>query len=374
MDFEFTEEQKMLQTTIRDFAEKELAPVVDEAEEKGEPPRELFKRMGELGFLSVAAPEKYGGGGMGLTGACIFKEEMSRICAGIAQSAIMLTPSWIELATDLQREKYFLPLIRGEKLASFGLTEPNAGSDAAAVKTTAKKDGDSYVLNGEKIFTTSGTIADFMIALAVTDETKGYKGMSAFIVEKDTPGLSTNKLHKFGMLSADTGEEFFDNCRIPAENLLGEEGKGFYYFMECLDFFRPQYAAQSVGIASIAYDSSVTYARERVQFGQPIGKFQANAFKLVDMDTAIETARLLVYKAAWLADQGRPYTKEAAAARFRSAEVAMQVTTEALQIHGGYGLVVESPMNRYFRDAKFFSIMLGTSEICKVVIARTITG
>ncbi|MFC1982515.1 acyl-CoA dehydrogenase family protein [Chloroflexota bacterium] len=374
MDFELSEEQKMLQKTIRDFAEKETAPIVDAAEAKGEPPRELFQRMGQLGFLSVGTPEKYGGGGMGLTGVCIFKEEMSRVCAGIAQSSIMLTPHWIDLATEMQREKYFLPLIRGEKLASFGLTEPNAGSDAVSVKMTAKKDGDSYVLNGEKIFTTSGTIADFMIALAVTDDTKGHRGMSAFIVDKDAPGLTTNKLHKFGMQSADTGQEFFDNCRIPAQNLLGEEGKGFYYFMDALDYFRPQYAAQCVGIAQVAYENSVSYAKERIQFGQPIGKFQVNAFKLVEMDTDIETARLLIYKAAWLADQERPYAKEAAASRYLAADVAMHVTTEALQIHGGYGLVSESPLNRHFRDAKFFSIMMGTSEICKVVIARTITG
>lgn len=374
MDFEFNEAQKMLQKTIRDFAEKEMAPLVDKAEAKEEFPMNLFRKMGELGFLGIGLPDKYGGGGMGLTGECIFKEEMSRVCAGITQSVIFLPARFFDLATEQQRQRNFLPFVKGEKLPGFALTEPNAGSDAAAVQTTATRDGDGYVINGEKIFTTNGNIADFIILLAVTEKGKGARGMSAFVVEKGTPGFTAQQLHKFGMHSAVTGQEFFDNCRVPKENLLGEEGRGFYYFMEGLDCYRPQYAAQSVGIAQAAYEASISYAKQRIQFGQPIGAFQANSFKLVNMDVTIDAARALVYKAAWLADQGRPYTKEAAAARYYSCDVAMQVTTEALQIHGGYGLMEESPLNRYFRDAKFFSVMLGTAEICAVVIARLITG
>lgn len=374
MDFEFTEAQKMLQKSIRDFAEKEMAPLVDEAEAKEEFPMNLYRKMGQLGFLGIGIPEKHGGSGMGLTAECIFKEEMSRICAGITQSVVLLHPPYIDLATEEQRKKNLLPFVKGEKLAGFALTEPNAGSDAAAIRMTAAKDGDSYVLNGEKIFTTNGNVADFIILLAVTDKEKAVRGMSAFVVEKGTPGFTAQQLHKFGMHSAVTAQEFFDNCRIPKENLLGEEGRGFYYFMEGLDRFRPQYASQCIGIAQAAYEASIDYAKQRLQFGQPIGTFQANSFKLVNMDVTIEAARALVYKAAWLADQGRPYTKEAAAARYYTSDIVMRVTTDALQIHGGYGLMEESALHRYFRDAKFFSVMLGTAEICAVVIARVITG
>lgn len=202
----------------------------------------------------------------------------------------------------------------------------------------------------------------------------GARGMSAFVVEKGTPGFTAQRLHKFGMHSAVTAQEFFDNCRIPKGNLVGEEGRGFYYFMEALDRYRAQYSAQCLGIAQAAYESSVSHAKQRVQFGQPIGTFQANSFKLVNMDVTIEAARALVYKAAWLADQGRPYTKEGAAARYYCSDMVMRVTTDALQIHGGYGMMAESPLQRYFRDAKFFSVMLGTAEICAVVVARAITG
>ena len=374
MDFEFTEEQKMFQKAIRDFAEKEMAPLVDEAEAKQEFPIGLFHRMGELGYIGMGMPEKYGGGGMGLTGECIFKEEMSRICAGITQSVVFLPPSFLDYVTQEQRQKNLLPAIKGEKLLAFGLTEPNAGSDAGSVQTTATKDGDGYVINGQKIFITNGSIADFVIALVVTDKEKGYRGLSAIIIETDTPGFSSRQLKKFGMHSANTGELTFDNCRVPKENLLGEEGRGFYYFMEGLDRYRPQYAAQCLGIAQAALDASIQYAKERTQFGQPIGTFEANSFKLVRMATLLEAARSLVYKAAWLADQGQGFTKEAAMSRYYAAEVVMWVTTEALQIHGGYGLMEESPLHRYFRDAKFFSIMLGTTEICALVIARLLTG
>lgn len=374
MDFEFNEEQKMFQRTVRDFAEKEMAPLVDEAEAKEAFPMDLYRKMGKLGFLGVGIPEKYGGGGMGLTGECIFKEEMSRICAGITQAVVMVPPHFFDLATEEQRQRNLLPYVRGEKLYGIALTEPNAGSDAIAMQTTATKSDDGYVINGEKIFTTNGNIADFIVILAVTEKGKGARGMSAFVVEKDTPGFTAQQLHKFGMHSAVTGQEFFDNCRIPKENLIGEEGRGFYYFMECLDRYRPQYAAQCIGIAQAAYEASVSYSKQRIQFGQPIGTFQANSFKLVNMDIMIEAARALVYKSAWLADQGRPYTKEAAAARCFCSEMVMRVTTDALQIQGGYGMMQDSPLNRYFRDAKFFSVMLGTAEICAVVVARAITG
>lgn len=372
MDFEFTEEQKMFRQSIRDFAEKEMAPLVKEAEEKEVFPMALFNKMGKLGYVGMGIAEKYGGGGMGLVGECIFKEEMSRICAGITQSVVLLPPRFLDYATEEQKQKNLLPLIRGEKLSGFGLTEPNAGSDAASVQTTAVKDGDSYIINGQKIFITNGHIADFVTLLVATDKSKGYRGLSAMIIEKGTPGFTSRQLKKFGMHSAVTGELFFENCRVPKGNLLGEEGKGFVYFMEALDRYRPQYAAQCVGIAQAAYEASVSYAKTRVQFGQPIGTFQANSFKIVRMATLIETARSLVYKAAWLADQGKRYSTEAAMSRYWAAEVALWVTNEALQIHGGYGLMDESPLNRYFRDAKFFSVMLGTAEICQIVIARGI--
>ena len=370
MDFEFTEEQKMFQKAIRDFAEKEMAPLVDEAEANEAFPIGLFHRMGELGYIGMGMPEKYGGGGIGLTGECIFKEEMSRICAGITQSVVFLPPSFLDYATEVQRQKNLLPAIKGEKLLAFGLTEPNAGSDAASVQTTATKDGDGYVISGQKIFISNGSIADFVIALVVTDKEKGYRGLSAIIIEKDTPGFSSRQLKKFGMHSANTGELTFNNCRVPRENLLGEEGQGSSLALHCLDCSRMGIAAQSVGLSQRALDESLDYAHQREAFGKKIADFQAIQFMIADISMLIEAGRLLAYRAANLFDQGKPITKESAMAKLFASEAANKIAYLALQIHGGYGYSKEYSVERIYRDARVLTIYEGTSEIQRLVISR----
>ena len=377
MDFELSEEHKMFQEAIRNFAEKEIAPLVEEAEKTATFPLQLFPQMGKLGYLCVRYPAKYGGAEIGKVGDCISVEEVAYqsvgICAGIMVQSGIGTTAVYAYGSEDQKQKYLIPAIKGEKIAAFGLTEPNAGSDAAAIETTATKKNGKYILNGTKIFITNGNICDFVLAAAYTDKSKGARaGVSLFIVEKDTPGFNRAKLHKFCGRSGETGELSFEDCAIPEENLIGEEGKGFPYLMESLMGGRISHASRSLGLARAAYDASIKYAQERVQFGQPIAKFQANSFKLARMAMDIEAARWLIFHAAWLYDQNKPHVKEAATAKLFASEVAISVTTEAMQIHGGYGLTEGSVVQRYFRDSRMSTITEGTSEIQQLVISREI--
>ena len=377
MDFEFNEEQKMFKQAIRDFAQKEITPLVDEAERTATFPLPLFPKMGELGYLCVRYPPEYGGAGMGKIGDCISVEEIAYVNVGIAagimvQGGIGTSAIYVR-GSEEQRQKYLVPAIKGQKIAAFGLTEPNAGSDAASIETTAVKKNGKYIINGTKIFITNGIVCDFVVVAAYTDKSKGAgRGVSLFIVEKDTSGFTRSKLHKFCSRPGETGELHFEDCAVPEENLIGEEGRGFPYIMEVLYGGRISHAARSLGLARAAYDTALKYAQERVQFGQPIAKFQVNAFKLARMAMDIEAARWLIYHAAWLYDQNQPHVKEAAMAKLFASEVAIRVTTEAMQIHGGYGLTEESIAQRYFRDARLATITEGTSEIQQLVISREI--
>jgi len=377
MDFELSEEHKMLREAIKDFVEKEIAPLVDEAEAKEQFPVQLFPRMGELGYLCLGYPAEYGAGEMGMIGECIVIEEIAKIAAGIAGGLMVqggiATEAVLVHGTEEQKQKYLVPAIKGQKIASFGLTEADAGSDVAAIQTVAVRQGDKYVINGSKIFITNSPICDFVLAAAYTDKGLGAsKGMSLFIVEKDIPGFTCSTMDKFGFRSSATGEVVFEDCVVPGENLIGEEGRGFQYLMEALDGGRISHSARSIGLAEAAYEAALNYAQQRVQFGQPIYKFQVNSFKLAKMAMDIEVARWLMYRAAWLYDQGFRRIKEAAMTKLFSSEVVCRVTTDAMQMHGGYALMSDSSVHRYFRDARFCTITEGTSEIQEIVISRAI--
>lgn len=375
MDFELSEEQKMFREAIHQFAEKEIAPLVEEAEKTATFPIQLFPKMGSLGYLCLSYSPEYGAAGMGKVGECIAVEEVAYYAVGIAAGTMVqggIGTASINLhGSEDQKQKYLVPAIKGQKIAAFGLTEPNAGSDAASIETTATKKNGKYVLNGTKIFITNGSICDFVVTAAVTDKSKGARGgISLFVVESGTAGFSRSKLHKFCARSGEIAELSFEDCAVPEENLIGEEGQGFPYLMESLMGGRISHAARSLGLARVAFDATIEYAKERVQFGQPIAKFQANAFKLARMDMEINAARWVIYNAAWLYDQGKPYRKQAAMAKLFASEVAAHVTTEGMQIHGGYGLMEESVAQRYFRDARLGTITEGTSEIQLLVISR----
>lgn len=376
MDFEFTEEQVMLRKSLQSFCEKEIVPLIDEAEEQQKFPAQLFKKMGDLGFLCVNFPPEYGGGGMGTVSECIVVEELAKTNLGIAtalmaQSGIGTTPI-LDHGTEEQKQVYVAPAARGEKIAAFGLTEPNAGSDAAAIETRAARDGDSWIINGSKIFITNGPICDFVLVAAWTDKTqKASRGISLFIVDKGTPGFNVvRKIDKVGCRPAATGELTFEDCRVPADHLVGEEGRGFKYVMECLTHGRITHSASSLGCAEAALELAIQYANERVQFGKPIGKNQAIAFKIARMAMDIEAARLLVYHAASLYDQGKKCDKEASMAKLFASETVASVTSEAMHIFGGYGYTLEYPIQRLWRDAKLRLITEGTSEIQQIVISR----
>jgi alkylation response protein AidB-like acyl-CoA dehydrogenase len=375
MDFEFSEDQKMLREAIRSFAKKEIAPLVDEAEEKRTAPRQLFPMMGNLGYLCLSYSPEYGAAGMGKIGECIVTEEVAYHAVGIASGTMAQggigTAAINHCGTEEQKQKYLVPAIKGIKVASFGLTEPNVGSDASAIETTAIKKNGKYIINGTKIFITNGVFCDFVTVAAVTDKTKGAKGgISLIIVEAGTPGFNRSKLQKFCALSSEIGELSFEDCAVPEENLVGEEGRGFNIIMEVLTGGRISHAARSLGLARAAFDTTLEYAQNRVQFGQPIAKFQANAFKLSRMAMQIETARCMVYYVAWLFDQGKPHRKEAAMSKLFASEAAAYVATEGMQIHGGYGLMEESSIQRYFRDSRLGTITEGTTEIQELVISR----
>jgi butyryl-CoA dehydrogenase len=375
MEFQLSEEHEMMRKMVRDFALKEVAPSAAERDEQERFDRTIFEKMATLGLTGIPFPEEYGGGGADFLSYVIAVEELSRVCAstGVTLSAHISLASWpiFKFGTPEQKERFLRPLAEGKKLGAFGLTEPGSGSDAAAMKTTAVRDGDEYVLNGSKIFITNGGEAEIYVVFALTDPSLKHKGTTAFIVEKGTPGFSIGKKEKkLGIRSSPTTEILFEDCRIPASQRLGEEGEGFKIAMMTLDGGRNGIAAQAVGIAQGALDEALSYAKERHQFGKPIAKKQAIQFKLADMATQIEAARLLTYQAAWRESEGIPYGKASAMAKLFAGDVAMQVTTEAVQIFGGYGYTREYPVERMMRDAKITQIYEGTNEIQRVVISN----
>lgn len=380
MKIELTEEQNLLRETVRLFAEKEIAPSARERDENDRFDRGLmFDRVAELGLAGIVFPEEYGGAGADYVSYAIAVEELSRVCAstGVTLSAhLSLGANPIYLfGNEEQKQKYLVPLAEGRKMGAFGLTEPSAGSDAGGTRTTATRDGEDWVLNGTKIFITNGKEADTYIVFARTDKAaEKHHGISAFILEKGTPGFTFGKKEeKMGIRSSLTYELIFENCRIPSENLLGKEGDGFKVAMKTLDGGRIGIASQALGIAQGAYDAAVAYAKERKQFDSPIANFQGVQFQLADMATQIEAARLLVYQAGYRASAGLPYGKESAMAKLFASETAMRVTTQAVQIHGGYGYTRDFPVERMMRDAKITEIYEGTSEVQRIVIGAAIT-
>ncbi|GEL04778.1 acyl-CoA dehydrogenase [Rummeliibacillus sp. G93] len=376
MNLQFTEEQMMMQKMVRDFAREVIAPQVDQLE-KGEFPRDILAQMGELGLMGITAPAAYGGSEMDFTSYIIAIHELSKVSAVIGvilsvHTSVGTNPI-LYFGTEEQKKRYVPKLASGEYLGAFCLTEPSAGSDAGSLKTKAVKHGDYYELNGSKVFITNGGEADVYIVFASTDPTQGTKGISAFIVDKDTPGLVIGKNEKkMGLHGSKTVQLTFEQMQVPAENLLGEEGEGFKIAMANLDVGRIGIAAQSLGIAEAALDESVRYANERVQFGKPIAANQGVSFKLADMGTAVEAARLLVYRAAHLRSLGKPCRTEASMAKLFASKTAVEVTTEAIQVFGGYGYTEDYPVERYFRDAKVTEIYEGTSEIQRMVISRSL--
>jgi alkylation response protein AidB-like acyl-CoA dehydrogenase len=375
VDFQLDEQQLMIQKIVREFAEKELAPKAAELDTEEEFPREITKKMGEMGLFGLPFSEEYGGSGSGYLAYAIAVEEISRACAstGItfaAHCSIGTGPIYL-FGSEEQKQKWVVPCAQGEMFAAFGLTEPNAGSDAGGTQTTAVPEGDEWVLNGSKCFITNAGVAGVTVITAVTEKDKGTRGISSFIVPTDTPGFSVSQpYNKLGLKASDTREIILDNVRIPKENMLGKAGEGFKQFLVALDGGRISIGALSVGIAQACLDASLKYAKEREQFGQSISKFQAIQFKLADMAMKTELARLMVHKAAWLKDNGKPFSKEAAYGKLYASEICVQNASEAIQIHGGYGYMKEYPVERYLRDAKLMEIGEGTSEIQRLVIAR----
>jgi butyryl-CoA dehydrogenase len=381
MDLRLTEEHKMIHKMTRQFAEKEVAPIAAEMDEKAEVPFENIKKMGELGLLGLTVSEEYGGAGMDTVSYCIAIEEISKACASTA--VVMAVQNSLvcygleRFGTEDQKQRLLVPLAEGELIGAFALTEPEAGSDAAAQKTTLVLNGDEYVVNGAKNFITNGGFADVVLVFGMTDKSQGYRGISALLVEKGTPGFSVGKEeNKLGIRASDTSELVFEDCRVPVANRLGEEGQGFKIAMASLDAGRIGVAAQALGIAEAAYEAALEYAKVREQFGQPIAKFQGIQWMLADMATRIEASRLLIYNAALAKDRadesGERYSKEAAMAKLYASETASWVTDLAIQIHGGYGFVKEYPVERYYRDARITRIYEGTSEVQRMVIASQI--
>jgi butyryl-CoA dehydrogenase len=377
MDYLFSEDQIMIRDMARKVAQEKIKPVAAKYDESGEFPWEIMKTLAEMDFFRIYLEEEYGGLGMGSMGLVLVTEELSRACGGIALgfAATALGTMPILIAGNEEQKKKYLPdLASGKSLAAFALTEPEAGSDAGGIKTTATKDGDHYILNGVKHFITNGGVAKINTVIASTNPKKGTRGASAFIVEEGTPGFSYGKKEdKMGIRASITSELIFEDCRIPKENLLGKEGMGFIIAMRTLDQSRPGVAAQALGIAQGALDHAVTYSRERVQFGHSISGFQAIQFKLADMATRIEAARSLIYSVSRMIDAGgKDYAKGAAMCKLFASDVAMAVTIEAVQIFGGYGYMKEYPVEKYMRDAKITQIYEGTSEIQRDVIAKHI--
>jgi len=375
LDFEFTEEQNEIRRTVRQFAESEIRPHVMEWDEAQHFPQEILGSLAKLGLTGVVFPAEFGGSGLGYVEYVTVIEELARVDGSVAiivAAHTSLCAGHVFIAgSEDQKRKYLVPLARGEKLGCWSLTEPQAGSDAGGTRTTARLDGNKWILNGAKTFTSNGTHADICVAMAVTDKTAHKHGISAFIIEKGTPGFRPGKKeNKLGLRASDTTEVVFEDCRVPRENCLGEPGQGFIDSLKVLDKGRISIAALAVGMAQGAYEASVNYAKQRRQFGRPIAEFQAIQFKLADMATEIDAARLLTLRAATLADGGRRVTREGSMAKLFAGEVAVRVANEAVQIHGGYGFIKDYPVEKYYRDVKLCTIGEGTSEIQRMVIAR----
>jgi alkylation response protein AidB-like acyl-CoA dehydrogenase len=378
MDFQFSKAEEAIKKLAEEFAEKEAAPLAEEIDLNGRFPEETFDKMVRCGFTGIGVPTEYGGSGGNDIAKVIVVSEIAKKCgatAAILSIHGIFGQVILHFGTEEQKKEY-LPLVTsGGKKAAFALTEPNAGSDAATVKTVAVSDGDDYVITGTKCFITGGNIADYVLLFALTDPAKGVKGLSAIIVPKGTPGFSVGKVeHKMGIRASQTAELIFDHCRVPRKNLVGQEGKGFKIAMVALDGARIGVAAQALGIAEGALEESVSYMKERVQFGKPIAALQGLQWYIADMATRIECAKWMIYRAAYLKVVGQPFTKEAAIAKLNASETASFVTNKALQIHGGYGYMQDYPLERMVRDAKITEIYEGTSEIHKVVISRAVLG
>jgi len=377
MDFKLSEEHEMLRKMVRDFAENEVAKTAAERDETETFDRSIFDQMAELGLTGIPWPEEYGGIGADYLSYVIAVEELSRVDAsiGVTLSAHTSLACWpiYKFGTEEQKQKFLRPMAEGKKIGAYGLTEPGSGSDAGAMRTTAKRDGDHYIINGNKIFITNGGEADIYVVFALTNPELKHKGTTAFIIEKGTPGFSFGKKEKkLGIRSSPTLELIFEDCRVPAENVLGEEGQGFKIAMMTLDGGRNGIAAQAVGIAQGALDAAIAYAKERKQFGKPIGAQQGIGFKFADMATKVEAARLLTYQAAWLESNGLPYGQASAMSKLFAGDTAMEVTTEAVQVFGGYGYTKDYPVERFMRDAKITQIYEGTNEIQRLVISRAL--
>ncbi|GIN60435.1 acyl-CoA dehydrogenase [Robertmurraya siralis] len=377
MNFELTPEQNMIRRTIKEFAKEEVEPGAIERDAKREFPRDIFNKLGEMGMMGLPFPEEYGGGGADTISFAIVTEELSRACAstGITYSAhISLGGAPLALfGTEKQKQEYLVPICEGRSLGAFGLTEPNAGSDAAGTETVAKEENGSFFINGSKCFITNASYANHLALTAVTGQVNGKKQISAIIVPTDTSGFSVkNNYEKMGLHASNTTELVLDNVEVPTENLLGKKGEGFKQFLITLDGGRIGIGAMAVGIAQAAYEKALQYAKERRQFGTTLSKFQAIQFKLADMAMKIELARNMVYKAAWLKDVGRSFTKEASMCKLYASEICCEVADQAIQIHGGYGYMKAYEVERYFRDGKLTEIGEGTSEIQRMVIARQI--
>lgn len=372
---ELTEDQIFIKNTIREFAENKIKPVIMEYDEAQKFPMELLKELGELGFLGILFPEEYGGAGLGYVEFEIIIEELARIDPSIALSVAahngLCTNHIFRFANEELKKKYVPDLASGRKIGAWALTEPASGSDAAALRTVAEKNGDYYILNGSKNFITHGTYGETTVVMAITDKDAGKKGISAFIVEQGTPGfIAGKKENKLGMRSCETSQIIFENCKIPAENLIGEEGMGFVQSLQILEGGRISIASLSVGLAQGCLDESIKYSQEREQFGKPLSAFQATQFKLANMKTDIDAARMLTLRAAYMKDKGIPNRKEAAIAKLFASEIAEKAASEAVQIHGGYGFIKDYPVEKFYRDVKLLTIGEGTSEIQRIVIAR----
>lgn len=377
MDYEFTREQRMIRDTVRRFAQEEVAPLAQHTDETGEFPAEVFRKMGEWGLLGLPVPEEYGGAGADTVSYSLAVEELSAACGSTglsyaAHTSLACMPL-LWFGSEAQKQKYLTHLAQGKGLGAFGLTEPQSGSDAAGLRTRAVRDGDGWVINGQKMWITSGSVADIVIVAAVTDPERGAHGISNFIVERGTPGFSAGKNEpKMGLKGSITSQLFFADCRVPGDALLGDPNGGFVQFMKTLDGGRISIGSCSLGLGRAAYEAAVAYSHERRAFGHPIADFQAIQMKIADMATELEAARWLLYRAATLKDQKRPYSKEAAMAKLFASEVAERVCYQAIQIHGGAGYSREYPVERIYRDNRLMAIGEGTSEILRTVIARRI--
>jgi alkylation response protein AidB-like acyl-CoA dehydrogenase len=375
MDFQLTEEQIAIRNMVRDFAQKEIAPHIMTYDEAKEFPEQIIKKLGELGLLGVIYPESYGGANMGYVEYALIIEELSAVDPSIglivAAHNSLGALHLFTFGSEEQKKKFIPRSMNGETLSAWALTEPGSGSDAKALKTTAVHKGNKWIMNGSKTFITNPNYSDYTIVMAITNPEQGARGISAFIVEKGTPGFRIGKnLNKLGMRASDTAELFFDNCEIPEENLLGKEGEGFHQAMSILDGGRVSIGSMCVGIARGAYENALKYAQEREAFGKRVSDFQATKFKLADMAMEIDAARLLILRSAWLKDQNLPLNLESAMAKLYASEVAVRVANEAVQIYGGYGFIKEYPVEKFYRDAKLGTIGEGTSEILRLVIAR----